>query len=134
MNKKNSVLDNIQENVPELLKSIELTKQAAIIGFDWSSIDPVFLKMQEELTELKEAMETGKIDRIKDELGDVLFVCTNLARHLNINPQEALKHANDKFENRFRAVERLANENQPQKTVFELDDLENLWNDVKKLE
>lgn len=134
MNKKNSVLDNIQENIPELLKSIELTKQAAIIGFDWSSIDPVFLKMQEELAELKEAMETGKIDRIKDELGDVLFVCTNLARHLNINPQEALKHANDKFEKRFRAVERLANENQPQKTVFELDDLENLWNDVKKLE
>lgn len=134
MNKKNSVLDNIQENVPELLKSIELTKQAAIIGFDWSSIDPVFLKMQEELTELKEAMETGKIDRIKDELGDVLFVCTNLARHLKINPQEALQHANDKFEKRFRAVERMANKNQPQQTVFELDALENLWNDVKKLE
>ncbi|HHL31228.1 MAG TPA: nucleoside triphosphate pyrophosphohydrolase [Oceanospirillales bacterium] len=132
--KPNSVLDDIPDNLPELLKSIKLTKRAAVIGFDWPDIDPVFTKMDEEIGELKEAMATGNNTLIKDELGDVLFVCTNLARHLKIDPQLALRHANMKFEKRFRAVEKLTQEKYPTETFFDLSLLDGLWTEVKKKE
>lgn len=131
---KNSVLDTLIEKKAELQNAIDLTNQAALIGFDWPDINPVFGKIDEEVTELKEAIETGNEDRILDELGDVLFVCANLARHLNIDPELALKHANEKFENRFRAVEAIAKENNPQQTHFDLETLDKIWNKVKILE
>jgi len=133
-NDKNSVLDDIPNNFPELLKSVKLTKRAAVIGFDWPSIKPVFNKMQEELHELKEAIAEGEKQHILDELGDVIFVCTNLARHLQIDPSLALRHANKKFETRFRAVEQQAKINYPEQTFFDLEILDELWMDVKKLE
>jgi ATP diphosphatase len=132
--KPSSVLDDIPSNLPELLKSIKLTKRAAVIGFDWPDINPVFAKMDEEIGELKEAMATGDNALIKDELGDVLFVCTNLARHLKIDPQLALRHANMKFEKRFRAVEKLTQEKHPTETFFDLTLLDGLWTEVKKKE
>ena len=131
---QNSVLNGVKETMPELQKSVKLTQQAALIGFDWPTIDPVFAKMQEELQELKEAIATGDREKIKDELGDVLFVCTNLARHLHQDPQQALKHANQKFERRFRAVESAAKQQKPQLSQYELDFLDNLWDKVKILE
>lgn len=133
-NNQASVLDDINDNLPALQKAIELTTNAAKIGFDWPSIKPVFLKMEEELAELKEAISIGKSQLIKDELGDILFVCCNLARHLKIDPKEALTHANEKFENRFRTVEQLANSNYSQKSSYDLELLENLWIHVKKEE
>ncbi len=131
---KESVLDDIPENLPGLLRAIKLTKRAAVIGFDWPSIGPVFNKMQEEIAELKEAINEGNIDHIKDELGDVIFVCTNLARHLKIDPELAIRHANSKFETRFRAVEIKAKLQQPKKSKFDLEGLDRLWNEVKKQE
>ena len=134
---KNSVLDDIPHNLPELLKAVKLTKRAAVIGFDWPGIQPVFAKMEEEITELKEAMITGIPARIKDELGDVLFVCTNLARHLQLDPQLALRHANNKFEKRFRAVEKLAKKNHSKQAGqyrYNLETLEYLWTEIKKME
>ena len=133
-NSKTSVLDDIPHNFPELLKSVKLTKRAAVIGFDWPSIKPVFNKMEEELQELKEAIAEGDKQHILDELGDVIFVCTNLARHLQIDPSLALRHANNKFETRFRAVEKQAKVNYPEQTFFDLEILDELWTDVKKLE
>ena len=129
-----SVLDNIPKSMPELLKAVKLTRKAAIIGFDWNNIEPVFAKMQEELAELKEAILTKEIDKITDELGDVIFVCTNLARHLKIDPQLALRSANKKFEKRFRLVESLAKSENPNTTRYELGFLDKLWNKVKKYE
>ncbi len=129
-----SVLDDIPKNMPELLKSVKLTKRAAVIGFDWSDIEPVFAKMEEELGELKEAIQTKNPQLIKDELGDVFFVCTNLARHLKQDPQLALRHANKKFESRFRAVEKIAKQEEPKKGVYSLESLGNYWNKVKTLE
>ena len=134
INGSNSVLDNIPKNLPELLKSTKLTKRAAVIGFDWPSIQPVFEKMDEEMVELKQAITTGLHHRIKDELGDVLFVCTNLARHLKVDPQLALRHANNKFEKRFRAVEKLAQTHQPDTNLYDLEILEQFWIEVKKQE
>ena len=131
---QNSVLDDIPNNLPELLKAVKLTKRAAVIGFDWSSIEPVFIKMEEEIAELKEAMQTGVTARITDELGDVLFVCTNLARHLQLDPQLALRHANKKFEKRFRAIETIARNTYPEQDIYDLKILEDLWIEVKKTE
>jgi len=131
---KDSVLDDIPKNLPGMLRSVKLTKRAAVIGFDWPNINPIFEKFDEEISELKEAMIEGKMDRIKDELGDVLFVCTNLARHLKIDPELAIRHANNKFENRFRAVESLAKTQQPELTRFSLETLDVLWNVVKNKE
>jgi len=129
-----SVLDSVTDNIPALQKAVELTIQAAKIGFDWPSIAPVFLKMEEELDELKEAIENGDPQKIMDELGDVLFVCSNLARHLKQDPNTALNHANDKFERRFKKVEQLALQNNKNNTDFDLDYLESLWLKVKKEE
>ncbi len=129
-----SALDDVPNNLPELLKSVKLTKRAAVIGFDWPSIEPVFDKMQEELAELKEAMQSGNTDHIKDELGDVIFVCTNLARHLKQDPQLALRHANEKFEKRFRHVEARAMQMYPELNEYDLNLLEQLWIDIKKQE
>ncbi|MFK8010945.1 MAG: nucleoside triphosphate pyrophosphohydrolase [Marinicellaceae bacterium] len=129
---KNSVLDDVPENLPGLLRAVKLAKRAAVIGFDWPNIEPVFEKMQEELQELKEAIKSGDQNSIKDELGDVLFVCTNLARNLNVDPELAMRHANTKFENRFRDVEKLAKSEHPQLLSYDLDYLDRLWNEVKK--
>jgi len=134
MTAEKSILDHMNREKSELKHAVTLTEQAAIIGFDWPSIIPVFDKLNEEVSELKEAIETGKPERMLDELGDVLFVCTNLARHLSINPQQALKHANIKFEKRFRSVESIAKSISPKKDHFNLELLENIWNEVKILE
>lgn len=131
---KQSVLDNIHKNSSGLKQAIQLTKKAAEIGFDWPNIDPVFEKMSEEIAELRKAIEKEGHDRIIDELGDVLFVCANLARHLGIDPEQALTHANSKFERRFRQVESTARQKHPQQSQFDLEILDNIWNKVKILE
>jgi MazG family protein len=131
---RNSVLDDIPNTLPPLLKSIKLTKRAAVIGFDWPNIDFVFDKMQEELSELNEAIKSKNQAHIKDELGDVLFVCTNLARHLKVDPELALKYANNKFEKRFRDVESIAKIENTEDDKYDLDYLEKLWIEIKKKE
>ncbi len=128
---KISVLDGIANNLPELLKAVKLTKYAAVIGFDWPDINQVFDKLDEETAELKEAIVEQDNTHIEEELGDLLFVCANLARHLKIDPSSALRKANHKFEKRFRAVEKLAKGQQPKKENFDLKVLDELWNQVK---
>ncbi|MCF6299507.1 MAG: nucleoside triphosphate pyrophosphohydrolase [Proteobacteria bacterium] len=130
---KESVLDGIATNLPEMLKSVKLTKYAAVIGFDWPEINYVFDKLVEESVELKDAIATGISYDIKDELGDLLFVCTNIARHLDIDPEAALRQANRKFENRFRILEKLAKKEFPKQNEFELEYLDGLWDRVKGL-
>ena len=128
---KESVLDDIPNNMPELLRAVKLTKSAATIGFDWPQLDSVLEKMQEELLEFKHAVDGGNLDEIKDELGDVLFVCANIARHVKVDPGAALRHANHKFESRFRQVEKRAQAQQPDVESYDLDVLEDFWNQVK---
>jgi len=128
---KDSVLDGLANNMPELLKAVKLTKYAAVIGFDWPEINSIFDKLSEETDELKEAINRANSDDIEDELGDLLFVCANLARHLNIDPSMALRKANIKFEKRFRMVEKRAKKENPKKENFDLKVLDELWNQVK---
>ena len=107
-----SRLDGIARTLPAMARAEKLQRRAARHGFDWPDIGPVFDKLHEEIDELKEAWQmaeagTGDLDAVEDELGDLLFVCVNLARFLKVNPEQALKRTNHKFDARFRAIERV---------------------------
>ncbi len=134
-----SRLDGIARTLPAMARAEKLQRRAARHGFDWPDIGPVFDKLHEEIDELKAAWQaaqdgTGDVDALEDELGDLLFVCVNLARFLKVNPEHALKRTNHKFEARFRAIERvLAREG---RTMDEetLEALDAVWQAVKGVE
>jgi MazG family protein len=102
-----SALDGVALGLPALLRALKLQKRAARVGFDWPSTLEVFEKCAEEIAELQQEIDSnGNSERMTDEIGDLLFVLVNLARHLKVDPEGAVRHANAKFERRFRAVER----------------------------
>jgi ATP diphosphatase len=126
-----SLLDDVPRGMAELQRSVKLQKRAARVGFDWGSPEPVLEKLKEEALEMREAMASGNIEEMEDELGDLLFVLSNLARQLKIDPAKALRRANAKFELRFRAVEQAAGSRSALHKM-ELDEMEALWQKVKK--
>jgi tetrapyrrole methylase family protein/MazG family protein len=101
-----SALDGIPGSLPPLERSAALQRRAAKVGFDWPSADPVWEKLAEETSELREALASGDARRVEDELGDLLFTVVNLSRFLKTDPSLALNRSNDKFARRFREVER----------------------------
>jgi ATP diphosphatase len=129
-----SALDGLTGALPALTRADKLARRAASVGFDWNDPSRVWDKLDEELTETREAVSAGSKDRIEDELGDVLFVVCNLARHYGIDPESALRRTNAKFERRFRAIEAMAaRDGQPLADV-PLDRMESYWTAVKKAE
>ena len=102
-----SVLDGVAAGLPALSRAIKLQNRAARVGFDWPDIAPVFDKISEEIGELRAelAADSSNLNRLEDELGDVLFVLANLARHLKVDPEAALRRTNAKFERRFQRIE-----------------------------
>jgi ATP diphosphatase len=128
-----SLMDGIPAGMAELQRSVKLQKRAAKAGFDWSAPEPVLEKFDEELAEMREAMSSGDHDAMEDELGDLLFVATNLARKLDIDPGAALRRSNAKFERRFRAVEDAAG-GQDGLEAISLEVMEALWQKAKKTE
>mgnify|MGYP000296263631 CR=1 FL=1 len=128
-----SLLDDVAMALPALMRAEKLTKRAARINFDWPTPEPVLEKLEEELAELKEARASGDQEHIAEEMGDILFVMANLARKLNVDPEEALRRANAKFTRRFQYIEtKLAEQGRagPQP----LDDMEALWAEAKGAE
>jgi len=127
-----SALAGISRGMPEWQRALKLQQRAARVGFDWPSVDPVFEKLHEELDEVRAEFASGADpDRLTDEIGDVLFVCVNLARHAKVDVSRALRHANAKFERRFRRMEAIAaaaGESLPGKTLGEQDAL---WDQAK---
>lgn len=105
-----SVLADIPLNMPALSRALKIQKRASNVGFDWSSVPPVLDKVSEELEEVREAIASGEQAAISEELGDLLFATVNVARHLNVNPETALRAANIKFSERLHFVERQAQE------------------------
>lgn len=103
-----SVLDDIPLNLPALSRALKIQKRASNVGFDWSSLSPVLDKVEEELQEVRAAIASGEAAAISDELGDLLFATVNVARHLKVNPETALRAANIKFSQRFQYVEQQA--------------------------
>ncbi len=128
------VLDGVAIGLPALLRAVKLQKRAARVGFDWPDIGPVLDKITEEARELAEARDTMGHDEVREELGDLLFVMANLARHLDVEPEEALRHANAKFERRFKGIERrLAAEGRAPADAT-LDEMDAYWEAEKKTE
>ncbi len=131
-----SALDGVTVGLPALTRALKLQKRAGRVGFDWKEAAPIRDKIMEELDELgaEMAAPTRDKDRLEDELGDLLFACVNLARHLEVDPESALRRTNAKFERRFRRVEALlaADGKRPEQTS--LDTMERLWERAKREE
>ncbi|MHA7809972.1 MAG: nucleoside triphosphate pyrophosphohydrolase [Marinobacter adhaerens] len=134
-----SRLDGIARTLPAMARAEKLQKRAARHGFDWPNIGPVFDKLHEEIDELKEAWEAaqtgaGDPDAVEDELGDLLFVCVNLARFMKVNPEQALNRTNHKFDARFRAIERVLEREGRDMDEESLEALDAVWQAVKGVE
>ena len=126
-------LDGVARALPALLRAEKIQKRAARVGFDWKETAPVIDKIEEELGELRAELTAGTIDpaRIADELGDVLFAVANLARHCKVDPEAALRATNDKFERRFRHIERRLAEQGRKPADASLEEMEALWQEAK---
>ena len=127
-----NILDAVPIALPALTRAEKLQKRAAHAGFDWPSLKPVIAKLEEELAELKSEINNKSTpDRIADEMGDLLFSCVNLARHLKIDPEDSLRSANAKFVRRFRYVEKTIQRNGETVEHADLDALEKSWQQAK---
>ena len=129
--KQASLLDDIPLVLPELKRAQKIQKRVAKQGFDWPDVLQVWDKLDEEVCEVKQAAESDNQQHIKEEIGDLLFVCVNLARHYKVDADMALRDANQKFERRFRKVEELAG---AAISDFDLGQLEEFWQMAKKIE
>jgi ATP diphosphatase len=129
-----SLLDDVPQALPALSRAIKLQKRAAQVGFDWPDALPVVDKVREELDEVLEAMSENDPEAIAEEIGDLLFVVGNLARHLKVDPESALRAANAKFEQRFRFIEQALREAGRAMQDCALEELDALWGQAKKLE
>ncbi|MGR3794336.1 nucleoside triphosphate pyrophosphohydrolase [Vannielia sp. SX4] len=125
-------LDGVALGLPALTRALKLQNRAARVGFDWDNVQDVLAKLQEEAAELAEA--EGDADALEDEMGDMLFVLTNLARHKGIDPEAALRRTNAKFTRRFNAIEdALADKgSSPQQAT--LEEMDALWTSIKRAE
>ncbi|MGE6320307.1 nucleoside triphosphate pyrophosphohydrolase [Pseudomonas oryzihabitans] len=126
-----SLLDDVPAALPALSRAAKLQKRAANVGFDWADATPVVAKIQEELDEVREAMANGQAAQVAEEVGDLLFVMVNLARHLQVDAEDALRQANAKFERRFRFIEEAlkAQDRTPQEAS--LEEMDALWDAAK---
>lgn len=127
-----SILDDVPIGFPALTRAEKLQKRAARVGFDWPNLVSVIEKIEEELGELKvEIEQNAPPKRLLDEMGDVLFSCVNLARHLKINPEFALRGTNTKFDTRFRHVEKSLRDNEVELNTVTIDEYEHRWQAAK---
>ena len=129
--KASHLLDDVPKTLPGLLRAGKLQKRAARVGFDWPDTDGIFDKIEEELGELREAVESTDAGHIEEELGDLLFVMANLSRRLKVDPEQALRGAARKFERRFGQVEGRVNEAGGDWDQFSLEELDAFWDEAK---
>ncbi|AOZ92812.1 nucleoside triphosphate pyrophosphohydrolase [Paenibacillus crassostreae] len=125
---KASVLDGIPRDLPALMKAYKIQKKAAKVGFDWDHIDGVFAKIEEELVELREAIDQGQTQEEQVlELGDLLFAVSNAARFIHADPEDALSRTNQKFTQRFHFIEEYLQERGRSITEANLEEMEDIW-------
>ena len=130
-NKNNHLLDTIEKNIPAMLRSIKIQKKASSTKFDWKDLNDVINKVDEELSELKEAIDNKNKLHIEEELGDLLFTIVNLSRHLKLDPEQTLRKSNNKFILRFNIMENILDEKKIEWHDLKKSDLLNLWNKAK---
>ena len=131
-----SILDDITSTLPAMVRATKLQKRAASVGFDWPDITAVIKKMHEELDELNQVLTDTPQDkeRLQDEIGDILFVASNLARKAGLDPETALLGCNRKFERRFHYIEERLNNQNCRLEDAGLEKMESLWREAKKLD
>jgi tetrapyrrole methylase family protein/MazG family protein len=129
---KRSILEGVRKDSPSLLRAYQLTKIASQAGFDWPNIAGVLKKLDEEIEEFKEALSLRNRRRIMEELGDLLFVLTNIARFLHINPEEALRRTLEKFTMRFHYIETSLRKKGKSLHESNLIEMDRLWEEAKK--
>jgi MazG family protein len=128
-----SVLDGVAATLPALTRAVKLQDRAARgLGFDWHDLDGVLAKFEEEIAELRAELRAGRHDKAKGELGDLLFMCANLARHVDCLPEDALAETNAKFERRFRHMEQALAASGETAEQLGLGGLEALWQQAKR--
>ncbi len=133
--RKESVLDGISTALPAMSRAIKLQDRAARVGFDWTDPREIIAKVREETDELEAEIIAGTSqEATEEELGDLFFVLVNVARRLNINPENALRRTNHKFDRRFRAIEERLGARGISMTQATLEQMEKIWSDVKKEE
>ena len=128
------VLDGVARGLPALIRAEKLQKRAARVGFDWPETAQVIAKIAEEAVELSEACASMAPDRIADELGDMLFALANLARHLGVDPEAALRGTNDKFTRRFAHIEAALAAHGKTPADSDLAEMDALWDAAKQAE
>ncbi len=132
-NSNKSTLDQIENNMPTILKSLKIQKKAASLNFDWISKDQILKKVDEELNELKDALKEKNNKNIEDELGDLFFTLISLSRHLNLDPDQTIKKANQKFIKRFNKMENIIEDKKLKWHNLKAINFKNLWNNAKRL-
>ena len=136
--REDSLLDGVSSKAPALMEAHQLSTKAARGGFDWEQLDDIFHKLEEEIGELRAAIHdhtssNAEADhtRVREELGDLLFAVTNIARHLKVEPEAALKLTNRKFRQRFNYIEKKLREREQAFEATTLDEMEALWQEAK---
>src|SRR5438105_4104249 len=136
--KDSSLLDGVSSKAPALMEAHQLSTKAARVGFDWQRLEDIFDKLHEEIDELKTAIKNHAASeseedhtQVREELGDLLFAVTNIARHLQVEPEAALKSTNRKFRRRFRHIEQKLRERGVEPGAATLDEMETLWQEAK---
>jgi ATP diphosphatase len=125
------LLDDVPRALPGLMAAVKLQRKASKVGFDWNDPYAVLAKMREELDEVEETLATDDVGRQKEEIGDLLFAIANLARHLDVEPESALRSANEKFRRRFAYIEANIARTGHTMESADLDTMEALWVEAK---
>jgi tetrapyrrole methylase family protein/MazG family protein len=131
---RDSILEGVPKNLPSLLRAHRLQDRASRVGFDWSRIDDVIEKLDEEVEEFKKAIQRNSISEIEDELGDIFFALVNISRFVGVNPEDALRKTISKFIKRFRHIEIAAAEAGRSLSDMTLEEMDLLWRDAKQEE
>ena len=129
-----SALDGVPMGLPALTRATKLTRRAARVGFDWPTTSEVIAKIGEELAELEAEIAAGDLAKAREEMGDLLFACANLARKLEVEPEDALRATNAKFLRRFAHIEDRLAEQGLTPAQSDLAEMDGLWNEAKRLE
>ncbi|MBS0333142.1 MAG: nucleoside triphosphate pyrophosphohydrolase [Proteobacteria bacterium] len=129
-----SLMDEVPAGLPGLTRAVKLSKRAAQVGFVWPTVEDVTAKLHEEVAELEAEIAAGDLDKARQELGDVLFVVANIARALDIDPEDAIRYTNSKFVRRFKYVEAKLAESGRTPAQSDLAEMDGLWEEVKRAE
>lgn len=128
---KKSVLGGVPKGLPSMIKAIRIQEKVKQVGFEWENKDQVFEKIEEEMSELKEVVQAGDMDKMEEEMGDVFFSLVNYARFLQIDADHALERTNRKFMQRFLQMEKEANSEGKELAKMTLEEMDEIWNRIK---